>query len=188
MRKTLVGSNYLNFIDHFFLRILTFATLKKTLLHLQQITTFVSAPSNKKHLYCCERASLASFCLPGLGNEQNPLPGLAFQASSSHRNLTGGISVCMFLGWQSGAQDLWEFVFEFMIQLNRGWILNPNIGIVLHDSVCVVSMIVLAQYSTLCLLLATKQNFLCTFITYKSGLTWIFEKRPACLLINSILA
>ena len=46
-------------------------------------------------------------------------------------------------------------------------------------------MIVLAQYSTLCLLLncfsialATKQNFLCTFIMYKSGITWIFEKRP----------
>ena len=50
-------------------------------------------------------------------------------------NLTGGISVRICFGWQSGVQDLWEFVYEFMIQLCLGWILKPNIGIMFHDSV-----------------------------------------------------
>ena len=167
------------------------ATLKKKHFFINSKSQHLSVLLPTKNLYYCERASLASFLLASMQGVKELIPAWAgisgFRQSLQLDRWHFSLHFC----WVDSQEflDLWEFVYEFMIQLYRGWILNPNVGIVLHDSVyCFDDCLGPVQHS----LSAAKRLFRRTFDKaefpfhiYKSGITWIIEKRLASLLITA---
>ena len=194
-KNTFVGSNYLMEIDHFF------SPFELLLPHLKKNTS--SSTANHSICQCSFQQKtfttasvhrLPRFCLASMQGVKELIPAWAgisgFRQSLQLDRWHFSLHFC----WVDSQEflDLWEFVYEFMIQLYRGWILNPNVGIVLHDSVyCFDDCLGPVQHS----LSAAKRLFRRTFDKaefpfhiYKSGITWIIGKETCFFADHSILA
>ena len=179
-KNTFVGSNYLMEIDHFFFPIrtfvATFSTKKRHFLINSKSQLLSLLLPTRKPLITASVHRLPRFACLSAGSERaNSRTGWHFRLPAVIATWPVAFQFAFFWVDSQEFLDLREFVLGVYDEnyIEDGfWIQILGLCCMIA---CNVSMIVLAQYSTLCLLLngfsvalSTKQNLLSTFISQVS--------------------